>query len=200
MKIPDDIKLYVRKRIFLRIALWVLCMVLFSFAFFSSWNSILDSDYTDIRVVIFLVILVVSVFAFGIPKILFGKSFVGKIVALNVVHKNDNDMRMGLIESLYRRIWVYATIELENGKKIRKDITSKSTRGLHIPPKHRKSGADSYFSNQYCVGDTVIFISGTKYCQVYSEEKENLTCVVCGEFSKRENKRCEHCGHTILKG
>ena len=200
MKIPKDIRRYVRKRRLLRVALWLLCIMLFSFAFFSSWDSISESIYTELRVVIFIGVLVVSVFAFGIPKLMFGKSFFGKIIALNVVHKNDNDMRMGLIESFYRRIWVYATIELANGKKIRKDIASKSTKGLYIPYKHRKIGADSYFSNQYCVGDTVIFISGTKYCQVYSEDKENLTCVVCGEFSKRENEKCEHCGHTIVKG
>ena len=199
MKIPNDIKRYVKKRRLLRVALWLLCVGLFSFAFFKSWDSISESVYTEIRVVIFIGVLVSSVFAFGIPRLIFGKTFVGKIVALNVVHKNDNDMRMGLIESFYRRIWVYAIIELENGKKIRKDIASKRTRGLYIPPKHRKSGVDSYFSNQYCVGDTAIFISGTKFCQVYSEEKENLTCVVCGEYSNRENTNCEHCGHTILK-
>lgn len=200
MKIPKDIRRYVRKRNLLRVALWLLCMMLFSFAFFSSWDSISESIYTEIRVVIFIGVLVVSVFAFGIPKLMFGKSFFGKIVALNVVHKNDNDMRMGLIESFYRRIWIYATIELANGKKIRKDIASKRTRGLYIPPKHRKSGVDSYFSNQYCVGDTVIYIAGTKYCQVYSEEKESLTCVVCGEFSSSDSEKCEHCGHTIVKG
>ena len=199
MKIPKDIRLYGIKRKFVRVALWLLCVGLFSFAFFKSWDSISESVYTEIRVVIFIGVLVSSIFVFGIPRLIFGKTFVGKIVALDVIHKNDNDMRMGLVESLYRRIWVYATIELTNGKKIRKDIASKMTRGLHIPYKHRKIGADSYFSNQYCVGDTVIFISGTKFCQVYSEEKENLTCVVCGEYSNRENTNCEHCGHTILK-
>ncbi len=200
MKIPEDIRRYVRKRRFLRVALWLLCMGLFSFAFFSSWDSISESVYTEIRVVIFIVVLVLSIFVFGIPKLMLEKSFMGKIVALNIVHKNDNDMRMGLLESFYRRIWVYATIELTNGKKIRKDIASKRTRGLYIPPKHRKSGANSYFSNQYCVEDTVIFVSGAKYCQVYSEDKENLTCVACGEFNHFENSKCDNCGHTIMKG
>ena len=200
MKIPDDIKRYVRKRRLLRVALWLLCMGLFSFAFFSSWESIIESAYTKIRVVIFIGVLILSIFVFGIPKLMLQKSFVGKIVALDVIHKNDNDMRMGLIEAFYRRVWVYATIELPNGKKIRKDVTAKNTKGLFVPYKHRMCGANSYFSNQYCVADTVIFISGTKYCQVYSEDKENLTCVVCGEYSNRENTNCEHCGHTILKG
>ena len=74
MKIPNDIRRYVRKRRFLRVALWLLCMMLFSFAFFSSWDSISESIYTEIRVVIFIGVLVVSIFIFRIPKLFFEKS------------------------------------------------------------------------------------------------------------------------------
>ncbi len=201
MKIPNDIKRYVKKRRLLRVALWLLCVGLFSFAFFSSWDSISESVYTEIRVVIFIGVLVVSIFIFRIPKLFFEKTFIGKIVWLEMIHTTESDMpSKPTIESLYRRVWVNAVIELENGKRIHKEIASKRTQRLSVPSKFQRGIVGNFLASQYCIGDTVIFISGTKFCQVYSEEKENLTCVVCGEYSNRENTNCEHCGHTILKG
>ena len=69
MKIPKDIRRYILKRKLLRVALWLLCMGLFSLAFFSNWDSISESIYTEIRVAILIVVLAISVFAFGIPKL-----------------------------------------------------------------------------------------------------------------------------------
>ena len=200
MKIPQDIKRYALKRKLLRIAIWLSCVGVFSFAFFSSWKSIEDSKYTTIRVVIFVGILVASVFAFGIPKIFYEKSFKGKIVHLNFVTKGESDMRMGAIESLYRRVWINAEIKLDSGKIIHKEIASKRTQRLTVPSKYRNDPDGTIFAGQYSVGDTVIYIAGTKYCQVYSEDKENLTCVACGEFNSFDNTHCDKCGHTILRG
>ena len=201
MKIPDDIRQYVRKRRLLRVALWLLCIGLFSLAFFSSWDSISESVYTEIRVVIFIIVLVVSIFIFRIPKLFFEKTFIGKIVWLEMIHTTESDMpSKPTIESLYRRVWINAVIELENGKRIHKEIASKRTQRLSVPSKFQRGIVGNYLASQYCVGDTVVFISGTKFCQVYSEEKESLICVVCGEFSNSDSKKCEHCGHTILRG
>lgn len=201
MKIPNDIKQYVRKRRFLRVALWLLCVGLFSLAFFSSWDSISESVYTEIRVVIFIGVLVVSVFIFRIPKLFFEKTFNGKIVWLEMIHTTESDMpSKPTIESLYRRVWINAVIELKNGKRIHKEIASKRTQRLSVPSKFQRGIVGNFLANQYCVGDTVVFISGTKFCQVYSEEKESLICVVCGEFNNFDDARCEHCGHTILRG
>ena len=200
MKIPQDIKRYVLKRRLLRIALWLLSVGIISLIFFTNLDSVLDSSYAKIRIAIYVVVIILTVFVFGIPKLLFKKSFIGKIVWLEVVTKVDSDMRMGFIESLYRRVWVNAIIELENGKRIHKEIASKRTQRLTVPSKFQRGADDSFLAKQYSVGDTVIFIAGTKYCQVYSENKENLTCVVCGEFSQFDNTKCDNCGHTILKG
>ena len=201
MKVPDDIRRYVRKRRVLRVALWLLCMGLFSFAFFSSWDSISESVYTEIRVVIFIIVLVVSVFILRIPKLFFEKTFIGKIVWLEMIHTTESDMpSKPTMESLYRRVWINAVIELENGKRIHKEIASKRTQRLSVPSKFQRGLVGNFLATQYCVGDTVVFITGTKFCQVYSEEKESLICVVCGEFNNFDNARCEHCGHTILRG
>lgn len=201
MKIPDDIRRYVRKRRVLRVTLWLLCMGLFSLAFFSSWDSISESVYTEIRVVIFIIVLVVSIFIFRIPKLFFEKTFIGKIVWLEMIHTTESDMpSKPTMESLYKRVWINAVIELENGKRIHKEIASKRTQRLSVPSKFQRGIVGNFLANQYCVGDTVVFISGTKFCQVYSEEKESLICVVCGEFSSSDSKKCEHCGHTILRG
>lgn len=200
MKIPDDIKQYTLKRKLLRIGLWLLSIGIISFVFFNNLDSVLDSSYTRIRIVIYIVFVVFSVFVFGIPKLFLDKSFVGKIIAIDVVTKTESDMRMGFVESLYRKVWINAIIELDNGKKVHKEISSRRTQRLTVPSKFQRGADDSFLANQYSVGDTVIFIAGTKYCQVYSDNKENLICVVCGEYSSIDNTNCDHCGHTIVKG
>ena len=109
MKIPQDIKRYVIKRRLLRIALWLLCIGFISMLFFSNFNSILDSSYTKIRIIIFIVFVVFTVFLFGIPKLLFEKSFIGKIVWLEVTHTTESDIgTKPTSESLYRRVWINA--------------------------------------------------------------------------------------------
>ncbi len=201
MKIPQDIKRYVLKRRLLRIALWLLCIGFISILFLANFNSILNSSYAKIRIIIFIVFVVFTVFWFGIPKLLFEKSFIGKIVWLEVTHTTESDIgTKPTYETLYRRVWINAVIELKNGKRIHKEIASKRTQRLSVPSKFQRNSEEGYFANQYKIGDTVIYIAGTKYCQVYSENKENLTCVVCGEYSNRDNTNCEHCGHTIMKG
>ena len=109
-------------------------------------------------------------------------------------------MRMGAIEALYRRVWINAEIKLDSGKIVHKEIASKRTQRLIEPSKYRNDPGGTIFAGQYSVGDTVIYIAGTKYCQVYSEDKENLTCVACGEFNSFDNTHCDKCGHTILRG
>lgn len=200
MKIPEDIKKYALKRRLLRIGLCLLTIGIISLIFFTNLDSVLDSSYTKIRIAIYLAAVIFTAFMFGIPKLIFEKSFVGKIVELDIVTKTESDMRMGFVESLYRRVWINAIIELKNGKRIHKEIASRRTQRLTVPSKFQRGADDSFLANQYSIGDTVIYIAGTKYCQVYSDNKENLTCVVCGEFSNFDNTSCEHCGHTIMKG
>ena len=149
MKVPDDIRRYVRKRRVLRVALWLLCMGLFSLAFFSSWDSISESVYTEIRVVIFIIVLVVSIFIFRIPKLFFEKTFIGKIVWLEMTHTTESDMpSKPTIESLYRRVWINAVIELENGKRIHKEIASKRTQRLSVPSKFQRGIVGNFLANQ----------------------------------------------------
>ena len=184
MSIPPDIKEYINSNIRNKLFNWMLTtslLVLFIILTESSF----DVAAKEVKTLIYTAIIIAPVFIFKLPRLLFDRSWSGRIVRI-FTDEEPYSTYKAFPSSTWasRTVIAYAEVLLDNGRQ--------KTVVLH------RGKYDSHTASRlsfFEVGNRIIHIRGTKYNKVISGFK--TSCVVCGHINKINDCVCCECGYTL---
>ncbi|MBQ9703700.1 MAG: hypothetical protein IJV68_04050 [Clostridia bacterium] len=181
MKTPNSVKLYIKakyKRIILRWITTTLILAILIILCDESFHYI----PIEARVASYITILLIPVFAFRLPKLIFDRSWQGVITQIYI-----DDQPYTAYKDFPESMWAkktliaFATVRLDNGEV--------KTVMLH----HGKY--NNHFATiieRYSVGNRIIHIRGSNHYQVITSDTTN--CIMCGHVCDITNSTCEECG------
>ncbi|MBQ8344384.1 MAG: hypothetical protein IJY41_04280 [Clostridia bacterium] len=181
MRIPEDIKAYIKKKNrkpVIKCIITMLALGVFLFLCDESFHYI----PTVAKIISYIVILLIPVFAFRLPKLVFDRSWQGVITQIYI-----DDQPYTAYKDFPESMWAkktliaFATVRLDNGEV--------KTVMLH----HGKY--NNHFATiieRYSVGNRIIHIRGSNHYQVITSDTTN--CIMCGHVCDITNSTCEECG------
>ena len=182
--VPYDIKEYVSKKNTKVITKWLaltlfigVLLVLFGDRCFYRFGN-------PVKYTIYGLLLVLPFVTMKIHK-LFDRTWCGTIVDIRAKYSTDSTRSFRPhLETLYLKETVTFYIETDDGKFIKmKAFENRAT--------------PNSMSQYYRVGDKVLHVGGTGFLQIKDDDSERVICVVCGTADKKDNKKCNSCGHTL---
>lgn len=193
VKVPEDVKLYAKKkrciRYAFRIAIFLFLMTVFILTLTVNPEKTFENVKTKYRIIATVVMLLIPFIASGVPFCFRDRSYVGvvKKVKVDTVYKSDWALKNVRQGRDYNRVWL--TVDIPTSKRhIKRMVSSAEAKYLrHLEVYHED--------------DVLCYIDGTNYAFRYPEnDDERRICVVCGLTAREISDRCEICGHTYIKG
>ncbi len=184
VELPADIEELVRRRRrkrIVRCAVWFCVTVAILIYSWFTMSNLVPKNYF-----IFGIVFLILPFVFtGVPFVLRDKSCCGEIVELSVKTETIFDKSARVRSAGFVNV-VYARIQLEDGKIVRK-IAYKEW--VHAKQKRL---------DVLQIGDVVVYISGMHFVQrISDDERKDNFCVVCGALRPSKEEKCCNCGHTL---
>ena len=196
VKIPDDVRDYIRKKTALRILKLILLeAVILTFILFIGERVF---EYFDVvpRLIIYIMLLVIPFFVTGVPFKMIDKAWEGEIIDVEI--KSQYTVTKEAKGNLRGENVVWLTVRREGGNisvvkgksypyKVSNNDISKT-----IKPEH--------FLNEYKVGSKVYHLSGLPTLIIVKPDTQStIDCAVCGQENDFNRKKCWSCGHTLIK-
>lgn len=184
MRIPEDIKAYIKKKNrkpVIKCSITMLVLGVFLFLCDESFHYI----PTVAKIISYIVILLIPVFAYKLPKLVFDRSWQGTIVKIftddepYTPYKGRPDTNWAS-----KTLIAFAIVKLENGEL----KTVKLRHG-------RYNNHFVKMIERYQIGDTIIHIKGTDIDQIIAHN--SINCVVCGHVNALGESACDECGHSL---
>ena len=183
VEIPADIAAIVRQRKRKKIVTFAVWLSISVAVLIYAWTipQLAFKNYIAFGIVFLILPFVFT----GVPFVLRDKSCCGEIVELSVKTETVFDKSARVRSSGFVNV-VYARIQLEDGKTVRK-IAYKEW----VNAKQKKLDVLQ-------VGDVVVYISGMHFVQrISDDERKDNFCVVCGALRPSKEEKCYNCGHTL---
>ena len=184
MRIPEDIKAYIKKKNrkpVIKCIITMLVLGVFLFLCDESFHYI----PTVAKIISYIVILLIPVFAFRLPKLVFDRSWQGTIVKIFIDDEPYSPYK-GYPATLHpsKTLIAFAVVKLENGE-------------LKTVKLHHGRYNNHFFKmiERYQIGDTIIHIKGTDIDQIIAQS--SINCVVCGHVNALGDDFCDECGHSL---
>ena len=184
MRIPEDIKAYIKKKNrkpVIKCIITMLVLGVFLFLCDESFHYI----PTVAKIISYIVILLIPVFAFRLPKLVFDRSWQGTIVKIftddepYTPYKDRPDTNWAS-----KTLIASAVVKLENGE-------------MKTVKLHHGRYNNHFFKmiERYQIGDTIIHIKGTDIDQIIANNSVN--CVICGHVNALGESACDECGYSL---
>ena len=189
IKLPYDIKEYIKKKMILRVSACVI-LLLAVVTILVCWGEMLFGGFGKYNMIGIYALLVLFPFAVtGMPIYLFDRNWKG--VISNVELKTINSFKHGS-NVMIKKFQLEVTIDREDGKRIVR--TFEEVDPFSIPKDWSESSTD------YRVGSEIYHIVGLKHPLVVHKGYSELTkCVICGLRNPSGNERCDGCGHSLIE-
>ncbi len=196
-QLPYDVKEKIEKNTILRIITFFLLEVLVV-AFIILTPGLL-SNAPEYQYVLFCAVAVaIPVFICGIHKMIFDRTWSGKIIGVRIKNVPGRLRGSGGGVSYDWNDAICLTVRKSNGRIIEYNV-EKFLKGYDPMVLNRKSSKVSDSFENYKAGDSVYHFFGTKGLVVYRPgETNNKFCVLCGTQQSEHNERCNDCGHTLI--
>lgn len=200
MTLPADLVKYVKKKVILCIALFVLLMCITVAISILTWDYFAARTPLAFHIGVIFWINVIPFFIAKFPWTLIDKTWCGEVVEVSVEEERGAYNPGGVKDkvSSYVKHVIYLNVKLESGKYKRIAVQEFGKRrhvGFEVP----NEGDVTKHVDDYSVGDKVYHFYGLKH---YYVEKKNLAlteCVVCGVKNKKDGDTCVNCGHSLIK-
>ena len=196
-QLPYDVKEKIEKNIILRIITFFLLEVLVV-AFIVLTPGLL-SNVPEYQYFLFCAVAVaIPVFICGIHKMVFDRTWSGKIIGVRIKNVPGRLRGSGRGVSYDWNDAICLTIRKSNGRIIEYNA-EKFLKGYDPMVLNRKTSKVSDSFENYKAGDSVYHFFGTKGLVVYRPgETNNKFCVLCGTQQSVHNERCNDCGYTLI--
>ena len=196
-QLPYDVKEKIEKNTIRRIITFFLLEVLVV-AFIVLTPGLL-SNVPEYQYVLFCAVAVaIPVFICGVHKMLFDRTWSGKIIGVRIKNVPGRLRGSGGGVSYDWNDAICLTIRKSNGRLIEYNV-EKFLKGYDPMVLNNKKSKVSDSFEKYKAGDSVYHFFGTKGLVVYRPgETNNKFCVLCGTQQSVHNERCNDCGHTLI--
>ena len=205
MRLPDDLRVVVKKRIAKKLTTFFVLVILFGGVLFLFGDRLFNTDVVAFKVSCYICVMLVPFVLTGVPFLLIDSTWYGKIVRVDIEEATEatNEAKPRLYGTMYTVI----TIKKSNGKLITKELKQGSfsmyknmwgaSSGIAVTARERKN---EHFLDDYKVGDTVFHLYGSRTVVVLPDAKsEQVSCAVCGERNSVLDDTCRNCKHTLVK-
>ena len=191
IKIPHDIKLYVRKRVAIRLLACIICNTAAALILIFYRDRIAESSVSA-QVLVYTIPFVLMFLATGVPLKLIDHTWSGKIEDVRVrevlVHLFGRNYRVPGRGVEYGNV-VELDVKLDSGKTIRCSPIIKPLKDIE---------SIDFYTFNFKPGDRVVHIYLTSFVQRLPDEEAKLkNCVICGEVQSKDHVKCESCGHSL---
>ena len=189
IKLPHDIKEYVKRNIILRVSVCVILLIAVT-TVLALWGDMLFGGFGKYNMIgIYVLILLFPLAVTGAPLYIIDKSWHGVIAHVEL--KAVNSFKKGT-KIMIRKVQLEVTIDRDDGKRVTKvyeEITPSN-----IPKDWSEESTD------FRVGDEIYHIVGLKHPLVVHKGHIELTkCIVCGLRNPSGNERCDGCGYSLIE-
>lgn len=196
-QLPYDVKEKIEKNTIFRIITFFLLEVLVV-AFIVLTPGLL-SNVPEYQYVLFCAVAVaIPVFICGIHKMVFDRTWSGKIIGVRIKNVPGRLRGSGRGVSYDWNDAICLTIRQSSGRIIEYNA-EKFLKGYDPMVLNRKTSKVSDSFENYKAGDSAYHFFGTKGLVVYRPGDENHKfCVLCGTQQSVHNERCNDCGYTLI--
>ena len=196
-QLPYDVKEKIEKNTIFRIITFFLLEVLVV-AFIVLTPGLL-SNVPEYQYVLFCAVAVaIPVFICGIHKMVFDRTWSGRIIGVRIKNVPGRLRGSGRGVSYDWNDAICLTVRKSNGRIIEYHA-EKFLKGYDPMVLNRKTSKVSDSFENYKAGDSVYHFFGTKGLVVYRPgETNNKFCVLCGTQQSVHNERCNDCGYTLI--
>ncbi len=187
-KLPKDLRRFaimqVLKRIipcFILIIIFVTLLIIFGGRIFRNTNNAFrNSGYFLIMMIPFVIT--------GVPLKLLDRTYSGVVTEVSMITTIDNESSVWpTIEGAYRKNTLYLTVNLSDGRNIRKKALEARADSIQPIEHYRKN-------------DCVFHLYGSRYTVILPKTKDlSIICAVCGTANTSDHHVCRSCGHTLIK-
>ena len=191
LRLPEDMKDFVRKSILKRVIPCAMLLVLFA-TFLILWGERAFNTGNNIswRIFYYGLTLALPFIITGVPFRLIDRTYLGTVESIEiksaVVLDNDRSVRVER-HHWYSKNDVYLNVLTYEGKRIEK----------HVYGEHAKNVSQL---EKYKVGDTVFHLYGTKEVVTLPTAADtHVRCAVCGRVNDIAERHCKVCCHTLIK-
>ena len=186
IKVPRDIKHYVRMRVAMRLLACILGNAAIALILIFYKDRIAERSVSA-QVLVYTIPFVLMFLATGVPLKLIDHTWCGTIENVKV-----KTVLAGDLNGFNHRRWenvIEMEVRLDSGKIIR-----------YSPLKGYIGGQKSldFYTDNFKTGDKVIHVYGTRFIQrLPDEESDTINCVICGEVQSKDHVKCESCEHSL---
>ncbi len=172
MKLPKDLSRYSQKYFLEKLLPCVLLLTFFGIVLYLWGALIIPTDRLPVRIICYILILLLPFLLTDIPRKVIDRTCCGKVVKVEVKTEVDTSSMTvkPMLYELYknRTNTIYLTVELQNGKTVRKKV-------------HEQKVYDKRNLEIFSEGDRVFHLYGTKHAILLPENaQDQIRCAVCG--------------------
>ena len=201
IRLPEDLREYVRKNFWKRIAktmVWETVVIVFLLCFGASWLSPLGIVFQSC---VYGLLALLPILLTRILSEIMDRSWSGRVVDVKIksymAYTNEAKPRQ------YEQNVIILILENSEGKRFKKKVATHALKGPKFINDERIHAAAvnvEHYINDYSVGDEVYRFRGLSYPLVIGPNyKDRTTCVVCGQETKSDQVHCWNCGHSLIK-
>ncbi len=186
--LPKDLRSFSIKQALKRIIPCLFLIILFG-SVLIIWGERIFNNTNDVfRASGYLLIMMIPFALTGVPFKLFDRTYFGVVTDVSLITTIDNESSAWpTIEGAYRKNTIYLTVELPDGRLIRKKALEARVGSLQ-PIEH------------YQKNDCVFHLYGSRYTVILPKSQNTrLICAVCGTTNSTDDNVCRTCGHTLIK-
>ena len=207
-RLPADIQAFVKRKIALCIAIFLLSETIAVLLITSILNSSFKLEPISLAVVCALLVLCPFLIS-GFPRKLIDKSWRGKITKVDIDTKVDSRL-VGGQPIMYIKNTIVLTIEREDGRACTKEVLSLGSRSNNTTNpwdshdtrhgmQHYAVGDVTHDIENYRVGDEVYHFWGLDDLICRREGGRDIVeCVACSTTNPAHRKKCFCCGRTLV--
>lgn len=144
--------------------------------------------------------------AFGFDRILFRRSWMGKIAEINAT--KERRVKVWAQSHTRKRLIVHLMVDRGEGSLYDCELWHEGTE--HSGERTEEGAKEAIPENKYYtyapfkVDDTIVYLRGMKYPFRYNVQTEGMfdvlfVCPYCGEINKADREDCYHCRRTLVK-
>ncbi|MBQ9467893.1 MAG: hypothetical protein IJU52_02675 [Clostridia bacterium] len=195
MKLPQDVKAYIAKKVAVRLTICLLLEAAAVVVVMLWGRKLLASVKTGITVLCYVVFFLLPFVFSGVPLKLIDRTWYGVVEKVDVDTTYDNDQPFKpTLEHFYLKNTVYLTVKEPDTERliIKKVYAGRAKLQRHI--------------NTYKKGDTVFHLYGSQHTIVLPIAHEtHVQCAVCGamnelpEIGEGEEPTCHNCNLTLIR-
>lgn len=205
MRLPDDLRQVVKKRIIKKLSLFFALLIFLGGVLLLFGDRLFNTDVVAFKVSCYVCVMLLPFVITGVPFCLIDSSWYGEIVRVDIEEAVEATRESK--PRLYGALYTVITVKKSNGRLITKEIKQSNfsmykglwgaSTGIAVSARERKN---EHFCDDYRVGDTVFHLYGSYGVVVLPRSSsEQVRCAVCGDQCLVADEHCGKCGSTLVK-